>query len=679
MKVPLSWLKELVPITVGAQQLADDLARVGLACDGIETDGRDAVLDLDVTTNRVDCMNVLGVAREVAVLYGLRLQPPALDFPEAGEPASAALRVEIAAPELCPRFCARVLEVRPGPSPAWLRDRLEQVGVRPINNVVDLTNYVMLELGHPSHAFDLDEVPGARLVARWGEAGESLTTLDGVLRTLPASPKVGLVAGPDGPLAVAGVMGGGPSEVSEKTRRVALEAAYWDPLSIRRAARALGMHTEASHRFERGADYACPPAATARIAHLLVRLGAGSVRPGLIDVVGAARAQRVLRLRPARLAAVLGAPVPLERADALLRGLGFEAGERAADGVPYAVPSWRGDVGREVDLIEEVGRHNGLDKIARTLPVAREAGGLSRRQARERALRDALAGSGLVEILGISIVDAREAELGGPPLLLANPLAEDQAALRTSLLRPGLLSVLRTNQRQGRRDVAAFEIGRVFQPAKVLASEPRRLGLLLAGSADRHWSARTRGVDFFDLRGAVETAFDALGLPAPAFARAAEPSWLHPGQAARVICQGQDVGFLGALHPSLLEAWDLKGPAFAAELSLDPLLDAQTPARRLRSLPRFPAAERDLSLIVDAAASSAELLAAARVAGGDRLAEAMVVDRYEGEPVPKGRVSLTLGLRFQDPARTLLSEDVDALVERVIASLRERGAEIRGV
>jgi len=679
VKVPLSWLKELVPITVGAQQLADDLARIGLACDGIESDGRDAVLDLDVTTNRVDCMNVLGVAREAAVLYGLPLQPPAIDFPEAGEAAAAALKVEIAAPDLCPRFCARVLEVRLGPSPAWLRDRLEQVGVRPINNVVDLTNYVMMELGHPSHAFDLDEVPGARLLARWGAAGEKLTTLDGIERTLPASPKVGLVACPDGPLAVAGVMGGGPSEVSEKTRRVALEAAYWDPLSIRRAARALGMHTEASHRFERGADIACPPAATARIAHLLVKLGAGSVRPGLIDVVAAPRAPRVVKLRAARLVALLGAPVPSERAEAVLSGLGFEAGERTAEAVSYTVPTWRGDVGREADLIEEVGRHHGIDKIARTLPVAREAGGLSRRQVRERALRDALAGAGLVETIGLSLVDAKEAELGGRPLLLSNPLAEDQSALRTSLVRPGLLSVLRTNQRQGRRDVAAFEIGRVFQPAAILAAEPRRLALLLAGSAGRHWSARTRAFDFFDLRGAVETAFDALGLGAPLLTRASEPSWLQPGQAARVSFEGRDVGFLGALHPSLLEAWDLKGPAFAAELSLEPLLDAETPARRLRSLPRFPAVERDLSLIVDAAAASADLLAAARAAGGDRLVEVAVADRYEGEPVPKGRVSLTLALRLQDPARTLLSEDVDALMEQVIASLRERGAEIRGV
>src|SRR3989442_10725756 len=251
MKVPLSWLREFVDVPAEPRQLGEDLTFVGLALEGLEGRGSDAVLDLDVTTNRVDCMNVYGVAREVSVLYDVPLRPPDLSFPETGPPASEALDVTIEASDLCPRFCARVLDVRIGPSPEWIRERLEAVGVRPINNVVDLTNYVMMEMGHPSHAFDLDRIPEHRLRVRWAREGERLTTLDGEERTL--SPRIGVVAGPDAPLALAGIMGGGSSEVSDETRIVALEAAYWEPVAIRRAAKALGMRTQASHRFDGGA------------------------------------------------------------------------------------------------------------------------------------------------------------------------------------------------------------------------------------------------------------------------------------------------------------------------------------------------------------------------------------------------------------------------------------------
>jgi len=279
-----------------------------------------------------------------------------------------ALAVEIEAPDLCPRFSARVLDVRLGPSPAWLRERLEMVGVRPINNIVDLSNYVMLEMGHPSHAFDLARVPSARLRVRWAREGERLLTLDEVERTL--SPRTGVVAGPDGALALAGLMGGASSEVSDETRTVALEAAYWNPLAIRRAAKALGMHTEASHRFERGADPDGTTLATARIAHLLEKLGAGTTRPGLIDVVAAPIERREVRLRVARVSALLGTEVSPEQCERTLSGLGFDLKETGKGEWGVSVPTWRGDVSREADLIEEVGRHHGIDKVPSTIPAS---------------------------------------------------------------------------------------------------------------------------------------------------------------------------------------------------------------------------------------------------------------------------------------------------------------------
>src|SRR6266581_2569197 len=501
MKVPISWLREFIEVTVEPGRLGEDLTLAGFALDGLESDGKDAVLDIDVTTNRVDCMNVYGLAREVAVLYGLTLRPLELSLAEKGPAASEALELGIEAPDLCPRFSARILDVRLGPSPDWIRDRLESVGVRPIHNVVDLTNYVMMEMGHPSHAFDLARIPEGRLRVRWAREGEKLQTLDGVLRSL--STRHGVVAGPEGALALAGIMGGASSEVSEETKVVALEAAYWEPLAIRRAARALGMHTESSHRFERGADPEATVVALARIAHLLEMIGAGTTRPGVVDRVAVPRAKRTLLLRPARVRAVLGVDLPPPRAEAILSGLGFRVepgtdAEQAAEpnerkSISVEVPSWRGDVGREADLIEEVGRHFGLDKIPPSIPPADARGGLGLGQAEERTVRATLVAAGLTEAITYSFVGEPPTGTGGSlagsgVVALDNPLADAQSVLRSSLVVPGLLEVLDANQRQGRRDVAFFEVGRVFYPAPGLPREERRLGILLAGHfRGRHW------------------------------------------------------------------------------------------------------------------------------------------------------------------------------------------------
>jgi phenylalanyl-tRNA synthetase beta chain len=687
VKIPVSWLREFVEVPVEPRRLGDDLTMVGLALDGLESDGSDAILDLDVTTNRVDCMNVYGVAREVSVIYGTPLRPLALDSPEAGTPAAGSFDVAIEAKDLCPRFCARVLDVRLGPSPAWLRERLEKVGVRPINNMVDLTNYVMMEMGHPSHAFDLERVPGAKLIARWAREGETLTTLDGVERKL--SSRIGVVAHPDGPLAVAGVMGGGSSEVSDDTRVVALEAAYWEPLAIRRAARSLGMHTEASHRFERGADYEGAARATARIAHLLEKIGAGSARPGLVDRVAAPPPTRRARLRPARVAMVLGAAVPEARSREILSGLGFACGPSQGDGFEVAVPTWRGDVSREIDLIEEVARHNGLGRIPSTLPEAHEAGALTPAQRRERRLRDVLVAAGLNEVVGLSFVrpgpldEYRQRGLLGPEqghlVCLANPLSEEHAALRNGLVVPGLLEALRVNLRQGRRDVTLFEIGRVFHPAKQLAREERRLGILLHGSMRAgHWSEKPRAADFFDLKGLLEAIVGRLGLNGLTFARDGVPGFLHPGQSASVALSGATIGRAGALHPDFVHALDLREAPLVAEIRLEELLAATRRPARMEPLPRFPPVLRDLSLLCDTALPAAAVLDEVRASAGAPLRSVSVADRYSGPPVPAGKVSLMLSLRYQDPARTLTSEEVEASVSAVVARLHERGIEIRG-
>jgi phenylalanyl-tRNA synthetase beta chain len=674
MKVPLSWLAEFVDVPVEPRRLAEDLTLAGLAVDSVESDGKDTVLDLDITTNRVDCMNVYGVAREVSVLYDKRLRPLEVAAGEAGEPAAKALRVEVEAPDLCPRFCARVLDVRIGPSPQWIRDRLEAVGVRPINNVVDLTNYVMMEMGHPSHAFDLAKVPDARLVIRWAREGERVTTLDGVERALAG--RIGVVAGPQAPLALAGIMGGASSEVSDTTRTLALEAAYWDPLSVRRAAKGLGMHTEASHRFERGADPEGPVAATARLAHLLQKTGGGSARPGLIDQRPASVPRRILVLRVPQLRRVLGVLVPPDEARRILVGLGFVVSAPRGDTITAEVPTWRSDVSREVDLVEEVGRHHGLSNIPSTLPPGGGVEGLRPAQAMERAVREVLVGAGLVEVVNYAFVP--EAAAGAASRVrLENPLAEDQGALRDSLVAPGLLSTLKSNLRRGTRDVRIFEIGRVFLPSVDAPREERRLGLLLTGGATSHWSERRRAADFFDAKGILEVLARRVGR-FDFQAGNGVPSHLHPGKAARILWNGQELGYVGALHPDAAEAWELREETLVAELNLEPILAAPAAPPRFEPLSRFPAVTRDVSIFCHESLSAAELERTVREAAGPLLRSATVTGRYQGPQVPAGKVGLTLGLVYHDPSRTLTGEEVQSSVDAVVKGLRARGAEIRG-
>ncbi|MBI3932446.1 MAG: phenylalanine--tRNA ligase subunit beta [Acidobacteria bacterium] len=678
MKVLLSWLREFVDVRVETARLAEDLTLAGLAVDAVEGRGEDAVLDLDVTTNRVDCMNVHGVAREVSVLYGLPLKPLEASFAESGAASADTLEVLIEAPDLCPRFCARVLDVRLGPSPSWIRDRLEVVGVRPINNVVDLTNYVMIEMGHPSHAFDLARIPEGKLRVRWGREGERLTTLDGVARTL--APRVGVVAGMHEALALAGIMGGASSEVSETTRTVALEAAYWEPLAIRRAAKTLSLRTEASHRFERGADPEGPPVATARIAHLLQKIGAGTSRPGLIDSGGARRAPRTAQLRTSRVTLVLGTKVPEARGREILTGLGFRTRGREADAEVYEVPTWRGDVSREVDLVEEVARHHGLASIPSTVPPSRGVEGLRPWQVRERAVRETMVAAGLTEVASYSFVSEAEAAADpAPRVALRNPLSADQGVLRSSLVIPGLLGALRTNLRYGRRDVGIFEIGRVFGPGEPLPREERRLGILLSGAAmPAHWSQKARAADVFDVKGILDALAARLGLGALRVAPEGLPPFVHPGKSARILRGSEALGWLGALHPDLASAWELRDEAVAAEIALDGILAAPASPARFRPLPRFPEVSRDLSIVCDAASPAADVESRIHAAGGDLLRGVRVTDRYEGPPVPAGRVSLTVALRYHHPERTLAGEEVEESVDRVVRALRAAGAEIRG-
>lgn len=691
MKIPVVWLKDFVDLdaSIEPQRLADDLTSIGIACDGIEGTGDDAVLDLDVTTNRVDAMNVYGVAREVAAFYGKPLKPIPADVTEDSARAAAdALNVEIAAPELCPRFAARVFDVRVGPSPEWMKRRLELAGQRSISNLVDLTNYVMLETGQPSHAFDLARVPGATLRARMATNGETVKTLDGIDRVLASS--MGVVAGEGAALAIAGVMGGASSEISDDTKTVALEAAYWNALLVRRASKALGMHTEASHRFERGADPLAPPVGLDRLAHLLVREGMGTVRAGLIDVVARPFERTVIRVSLDRAADVIGELTSGERIKAqrvlkILGALGFETTVGESLSLVVRPPSWRGDVQREIDVIEEIARFTGLQNVARTRPPSRGAASLTPRQKTERAVRQTLAGRGFRECVQLAFAAAaRVPEVPGRWLrsAVANPLSSDQDALRTSLVMPGLIEATSRNQRHDARDLALFELGRVFlrdpDGQDPSPAEAPRLGAILAGSAPRDWSARPRPVDFFDLKAIVQELLDRFG-PAGGvrFERDGVPPFFHPGRSVSIVDAGtgESIGCFGELHPDTIAAFELKDRPLAAEVSLA-ALDASDHGR-YAPFSRYPGVARDLSFHAPEALEAARVLDLARTAAGPSARRVALIDRFEGKANPKGTVSLAITIEFQRDDRTLESAEVDSALDAVRRALAAAGCSMR--
>jgi phenylalanyl-tRNA synthetase beta chain len=438
------------------------------------------------------------------------------------------------------------------------------------------------------------------------------------------------------------------------------------------------MHTEASHRFERGADVAAGPVALDRLAHLAIKIGAGSVRPGLVERRGHERPGRTLRLRPARVSALLGAEVAWLRQERTLEALGFLVTGSSSEATAL-VPSWRLDVDGEADLAEEIGRHLGLDKIAPALPPAGRVGGLRRSRRRERQIREILTGIGFTEVVNYAFVPGAEAG-SASGVRLANPLTVEQDTLRASLVIPGLVTTLRTNLRLGRRDLAVFELGRVFLPGAERPVEERRLGVLLSGQwHPRHWSAPSRPFDLFDLKGVLELLFERLGEAPPEWDRKAEPpAFLHPGRAARLVEGGQTLGYAGVLHPDVRERLELKDEAVVLELDLERLLESAPERARFRVLDRYPAVERDLSILCDEATPAAEIDARVRQAAGARLRSVSLVDRYTGNQVPAGKVSLTVSLRFQDRERTLTSDEVQAAMDEVIRELRAAGLEIRG-
>ncbi|HMJ32460.1 MAG TPA: phenylalanine--tRNA ligase subunit beta [Baekduia sp.] len=679
----------------GGIMVLDDALAAGTALDDV-LPVRDEVVEFEITPNRPDCLGIYGLAREVHAATGAPLAPaPWTDDP--GEPGYVpGAHVRIEAPDLNPRFTARhFANVTIGPSPRWLKARLTAAGMRPINNVVDITNYVMLLTGHPLHAFDLDRVAGGELTVRRARDGEQIETLDGQTRTLDSEMLV--IEDADGPTSIAGVMGGARSEVSEDTTRVLLEVATWIGPNIHRTSNKLQLRSEASGRFEKGLAPEQAMEAQAVATRLMIELTGASVVGGTIDVGPYAQhpwPTPTLRLRERRVAGLLGMAIPLARQRETLTRLGFTVGD-ADDGLDVTVPGFRrDDVTREVDLVEEVGRFD-LDKLPATLPKRRGAAGrlTSEQRLRRRAV-DALVGRGAYEVVGWSFTEPGVADRLRLPaddprrafVPLENPMSEDHSVLRTTLL-GSLLDATRHNVARGNADLRLFEQGAVYfghrtEPPSRLPIERRAVGALLHGRlVPPSWGTHDdRAADFFAAKGLLAAVLDTLRVDWTVEA-ATEP-FLHPGRSARVMLAHpphEALGWVGELHPLVARAWDLEGAVAGFELDLDRVVVHAVAVPRFQDLTSFPPVRQDLAVVVADDVPAADVVGAVRAAGGKLLQEVRVFDVYRGAQVGEGRKSLALALTFQAPDRTLTDEDVAPARRKIVKALTEQlGGELRG-
>ncbi|HEX7184594.1 MAG TPA: phenylalanine--tRNA ligase subunit beta [Thermoanaerobaculia bacterium] len=676
-----SWLAEYVDLPGDSQDLARRLTAAGLNAEGVEEKGDDVLLDIEVTTNRPDAMNHLGIAREAAVLYERPLRRPESSPEEGSERVEDAASVEVEDEEGCPRYVARVVRgVRVGPSPDWLRKRLEAIGLRSINNVVDVTNFILWEMGQPLHAFDLAKLGGRKIIVRRAREGEMLTTLDGVERKL--DPEMLVIADAERPVALAGVMGGADSEVTEETADILIESAHFDRRRVRLTARALGMHTDASHRFERGTDPEGSLVAASRAARLIAEIAGGTVLAGAIDARKAGfPPERKGRLELARLNAFAGAEIPAADVERWLAGLGFgleSAGTPEDTAWDVTVPSWRffdfqpRPDGRayEADFFEEVLRIYGLDNIEATLPrlTGADEPRTPLQKLRDR-IRFYLSAAGYAEAIHFAFhsrdMDARFPSLrpGTEPLALANPLSEAYSVLRRSLI-PNLVETARFNQRRGLPAVRLFELGTAFfeNPGAPLPDQPEQLGLVCGGTVGTSWE-HAMELDFFDLKGALEGLADALGVTLEA--RPAELPGLLAGNTAELVRSGEVVGYLGRVEEE--EGY----PIYVAEIALDGLAGGESSLEV--DLPsRYPGISADFTFTHSLDIPWAEIdRAIAELRPADLVSSDLKI-RYRGQGVPEGAVNTTISFLYNSGERSLTQEEVNERQAALTGELERR-------
>ncbi len=674
MRILLSWIRDFVEIDESPRDLAHALTMAGMAVDGIEEERGETVFEFDITSNRPDAMNHFGMAREVASIYGRPLRPPPIGFDECGTPADERASVCIEDPESCRRYVGRVFtDVRIRSSPEWIRRRLELCGVRSINNLADLTNYVLLETGQPTHAFDLDTLAGRRIVVRRARAGETLVTLDGEQRQLSDDQLV--ISDAEKPVALAGVMGGAATEITDRTRNVLLEAAWFRPSIIRNASRRFKLYTEASHRFERGADWNATTWAADRIASLLD--GAGTVGQGRIDCYPREPAQASIRLHRDSIRSRLGVAVPEAETEAILRSLGFRPKPETFGWTIPAV-SHRLDVEREIDLIEEIGRIHGFEKVPPTLPPLVGAPAETPHQVEEDRLRATVRGLGYDEMIGFSFISPEEAHTFGdfPAVELRNPLSQLWAVMRNSAV-PTVVRAVERNLKRNQRRVRLAEFGRLYRHTESGYDEPRVLTLGASGPVHpTSWVERERPFGLYDLKADVSALVRPFDTGPLAFDAPDAPAYFRRGHAVTVRAHNRLLASFGELDPSIARQRKLRQPVLIAVVHLDSLysLGLRKPSHRL--LPRVPSVSRDFSLLVPEAVSFGQIVEV--IGNAPDLVSVEPVEIFRGKNVPRGRYSLLLRAFWQRLDESLTDTVVNEVAQSLVLALRDRlGIELR--
>jgi phenylalanyl-tRNA synthetase beta chain len=679
MKISPQWLRDFVDLKVDNHKLAHDLTSIGIAVEGISGEGDSTVFEMEIGTNRPDAMNHYGVAREASAFYDAPLKPFAPKLPASSGISGVTITVEDG--RYCPRFSARVIrDVSIKPSPTNMANRLALLDQRPINNAVDATNYVLWEIGKPTHVFDLDLLEGGRIVVRFARAGETLKTLDGVERKLTAEDLV--VADAKKPVGLAGVMGGYDTMITEKTRNILIESAWWDPATIRKASKRHALHTDASHRFERGADFESTIVSTDRVAELILTSGGGKLTGEIIDVVVGARDQAPIILNISEVHRILGKALSAEEILRILTRLGFEFTAERHDGDEFTVtvPSWRLDVEREIDIIEEIARLHGYDRFPNTLPAFSGAVIELPDAAKNARLRTSLLGLGYNEAVSLTFVSSEETSRfsQATALSLANPLSEEASVMRTSLV-PGMLNMLAYNLNRGGNNVRLFEAGHVYEADGTKSVEPKQIcvgatGRALPDNVNRPDEARE--LSFFDVKGDVETILEAFQSTALHYDAQAS-DYYHPGRSARAVMDGAVVAQFGQLHPDVASARKLRQDVFLAELYLDRLYQHDLHDPRYRALPRYPAVQRDFSLLFADAVTFEQIQEAANHLRLATLSSFEPAEIFRGGNVPPGKYSILLRAVFQSNDRTLREDEVAQWSTEMIKAFEALGGTLR--
>ncbi len=637
----------------------------------------DYLIEFEITPNRPDCLGIIGISREVAALLKRGLKKPLVKLTEIEESISSKVKIEIADPYLCPRYSARLITgVKIAPSPPWMQRRLRFSGIRPINNVVDITNYVMLETGQPLHAFDFEMLAQSTIIVRRAHNGERITTLDGVERELDSTMLV--IADAQNPVALAGIMGGSTSEVSPKTQSILLESAHFAPSSILRTSRKLGLLTEASARFEKGVDPSGTIYAVERAAQMIKEISGGNIYRQTLDLYPKPRLPWVVNLRPWRVNQILGTNLTMNEINSILKGLDLDVAEEQGIFKVF-IPTFRFDLEREIDLIEEVAREYGYSKIASTLPERGKPGGLSLKQKLKKEIRNFAISSGFWEVFTYSFINPASFDyLKLNPnhpwrkvLKIANPLSQDQSVMRTSLL-PGLLEVLQRNVNRGIQNLAFFEIGVVFQPKDdaILPDECEKIALALLGSwRGRVWYRKEEKIDFFDGKGFLEALFNRLGIEGWRLEKINQP-FFHPERGAQVVFNSKVLGIIGELYYEVSKEYDLPENPILIELELGEILNLANLSRSFKEIPRYPPVVYDVAVILDESIPSQKVRDVILKAGEKLLEKVEVFDIYQGKKIPKGKKSLAFSLTFRSLERTLTEEEAKEVFHRVIAVLQ---------